>query len=120
MRGRIFRIDPTVQNGSVQVHVRLPPELPKGVRPDLTVEGVVEIATLADVMSVQRPAYSQAHTNLALFVLSEDGRGAVRTQVRLGRASADAVEILDGLSEGDRIIVSDMSRWNAFDRVEVK
>ena len=119
VRGRIFRIDPTVQNGAVRVHVRLPSQLPKGVRPDLTIEGVVEVANLADVMSVRRPAYSQAHSTLGVFVLSADGRGATRTTVRLGRVSADAVEILHGLSEGDRIIVSDMSRWDAFDRVEV-
>lgn len=88
VRGRIFCVDPTVQNGAVQVHVRLPSPLPKGVRPDLTVEGVVEILKLKDVMSVRRPAYSQAYTTLALFVLSEDGRAATRTDVRLGRASA--------------------------------
>lgn len=119
VRGRIFRIDPAVQNGAVRVHVRLPSELPKGARPDLTVEGVVEVAELDDVISVRRPAYSQAHSTLGIFVLNEDGRGATRTEVRLGRTSADAVEILDGLGEGDRIIVSDMSRWDSFDRVEV-
>jgi multidrug efflux pump subunit AcrA (membrane-fusion protein) len=119
VRGRVFRIDPAVQNGAVRVHVRLPAELPKGVRPDLSVEGVIEVAKLVDVMSVRRPAYSQAHSTLAVFVLSRDGRGATRTQVRLGRASADSVEVLEGLGEGDRIIVSDMSRWSAFDRVEV-
>ena len=93
--------------------------LPKGVRPDLSVEGVVEVARLDDVMSVRRPAYSQANSTLAVFVLSRDGRGATRTDVRLGRASAGSVEILEGLGVGDRIIVSDMSRWDAFDRVEV-
>jgi multidrug efflux pump subunit AcrA (membrane-fusion protein) len=115
--GRVFRIDPAVQNGNVEVHVRLEGALPRGARPDLSVEGTIEVGRLEDVVHVDRPAYSQAHSTLGLFVLAADGRSASRQNVRLGRASSGAIEIVDGLAAGDRIIVSDMSRWDTFDRV---
>jgi multidrug efflux pump subunit AcrA (membrane-fusion protein) len=115
--GRVFRIDPNVQNGSVEVHVRLVGELPQGARPDLSVEGTVQVGRLEDVIHIDRPAYSQAHSTLGLFVVSSDGRSATRVNVRFGRASSALVEVIDGLEPGERIIVSDMSRWNSFDRV---
>ena len=115
--GRVFRVDPSVQNGSVKVHVRLVGELPQGARPDLSVEGTVEVGRLEDVVHVDRPAYSQAHTSLGLFLVAGDGRSASRVDVRFGRASSASVEVIDGLEPGQRIIVSDMSRWDSFDRV---
>lgn len=115
--GRVFRVDPNVQNGNVEVHVRIIGELPQGARSDLSVEGTVEVGRLQDVVYVDRPAYSQAHGTLGLFVVSGDGRSASRVDVRFGRASAGAVEVVEGLEPGDRIIVSDMSRWDSFDRV---
>jgi multidrug resistance efflux pump len=116
--GRVFRIDPSVQNGSVEVHVRLLGEVPRGARSDLSVDGTIETARVEDVLFLARPAFSQADTNIALFKL-DSGDSAVRVNVRVGRVSAGAAEIVEGLEPGDRVIVSDMSRWNEFDRVEL-
>jgi multidrug resistance efflux pump len=117
--GRVVRIDPAVQNGSVEVHVRLSGELPRGARPDLSVEGTIETARIDDVLFVSRPAFSQSDSSLSLFRLEPDGDSARRVSARVGRVSADAAEVLEGLDAGDRVIVSDMSRWEAFDRVEL-
>ena len=117
--GRVVRIDPAVQNGSVEVHVRLTGELPRGVRPDLSVEGTIETARVEDVLLVSRPAFSQADSSLSLFRLEQGGESATRVNVRIGRVAADAAEVLEGLEAGDRVIVSDMSRWESFDRVEL-
>jgi multidrug resistance efflux pump len=116
--GRVFRIDPSVQNGSVEVHVRLLGEVPRGARSDLSVDGTIETGRVENVLFLARPAFSQADTNIALFKL-DSGDSAVRVNVRVGRVSAGAAEIVEGLEPGDRVIVSDMSRWNEFDRVEL-
>ncbi len=119
VRGHVFRIDPSVQNGSVAVHVRFEGELPRGARPDLSVEGTIETSRVDDTLFVGRPAFSRADSSHALFKLTSGGDSAVRVNVRIGRVSADAAEILEGIEEGARVIVSDMSRWDAFDRIEL-
>lgn len=118
--GRVQRIDPAAQNGTVAVDVALEPPLPQGARPDLSVEGTVEIERLANVLFVGRPAYGQPNATIGLFKLLDDGRYAERVSVRLGRFSVNNVEVLSGLREGDEVILSDMSRWDDVDRVRVK
>ena len=116
--GTVSRIDPAVQNGTVLVDVRLLGDLPLGARPDLSVDGIIEIERLEDVLYVARPAYGQADSLVGMFRLTEDGH-AVRTQVRLGRTSVSTIEVRDGLREGDQVILSDMSTWDEFDRVRL-
>jgi RND family efflux transporter MFP subunit len=119
VRGRVIRVDPAVQNGTVTVDVALEGALPRGARPDLSVEGTIEIDRLADVLSVGRPANGASETTVKLFRLEPDGHTAVRVPVRLGRSSFNAVEVLEGLKAGDRIILSEMSRWENVDRVRL-
>lgn len=119
VKGRVSRVDPAVQNGTVTVDVALEGALPRGARPDLSVEGTIEIDRLADVLSVGRPANGASETTVRLFRLEPDGHSAVRVPVRLGRSSFNAVEVLDGLKAGDRIILSEMSRWENVDRVRL-
>ena len=111
-------IDPAVRNGSVQVDVDLVGELPMGARPDLTVDGIIEIERLNDVIFVSRPAYAQADSVTQLFRVDDSGI-ATRVQVRLGRTSVNQVEVLDGLLPGDQIIVSDISAWDRHDRLKI-
>jgi HlyD family secretion protein len=116
--GQVMRIDPAVLNGTVTVDVRLVGELPRGARPDLSVDGTIQIEHVEDVLYVSRPAYGQANSTVGMFKLQEDGE-AVRVNVRLGRSSVSTIEVVDGLAEGDMVVVSDMSRWDRFDRVRV-
>ena len=120
IHGRVVRIDPAVQNGSVRVDVRLEGPLPKEARPDLSVDGTIEIERLDDVLYVGRPAYGQANSLVGLFKVVEDGKAAVRVNVRLGRSSVNMIEIVDGLQEGDEVILSDMSAQDAHDRVRLR
>jgi len=117
--GRVIRIDPAVQNGTVTVDVALEGRLPKGARPDLTVEGVIELELLPNVLYVGRPVQGQSESTVGLFRLDPDGRDATRVPVKLGRSSVSTIEILDGLLEGDRVILSDMSQWDAHNRVRL-
>jgi len=117
--GRVIRIDPAVQNGAVNIDVALEGELPQGARPDLNVDGVVEIERLVDVLYMGRPAFGQAHSTVGLFKMTADGY-AERITVKLGRASVNTIEILEGLFEGDVVIISDMSDWDTYDRVRIK
>ena len=110
--GRVARIDPNVRQGTVQVDIALEGELPPGARPDLSVEGRVDIELLEDVVFVDRPASCVAFNTVELFRVDPDGESATRVEVRLGRASVTSIEVLDGLSEADRIIVSDTRRWD--------
>ena len=119
VEGKVARIDPSVQNGTVTVDVHLAGELPRGARPDLSVDGTIELERLADVVHVGRPAFGQERGTVGIFKLDTDGAHAVRTQVKLGRSSVNAVEIVDGLRPGDRVILSDMSQWDANDRVKL-
>jgi len=118
--GHVARIDPAVQNGTVTVDVSLEGALPQGARPDLSVEGTIEIERLADVLYVGRPVHGEANSTVGLFKLVDDGKEAVRTQVQLGRTSVNTVEIVKGLQIGDQVILSDMSAWDNFDRVQLK
>jgi HlyD family secretion protein len=118
--GRVSRIDPAVQNGTVTVDVTISGELPKGARPDLSVDGVIELDRLADVLFVGRPAFGQEQTTVGIYRLSADGGMAERVQVRLGRASVNTIEILGGLAPGDRVILSDMQQWSENERVRLR
>jgi HlyD family secretion protein len=119
-QGKVSRIDPAVQNGTVTVDVSLQGELPRGARPDLSVDGTIQIERLNNVLHVGRPAFGQAGSSVGLFKLTPDGRDAIRTTVRLGRTSVNTVEVLGGLQQGDKVIISDMSRWDGVDRVRVE
>ena len=116
--GQVIRIDPAAVNGTVKVDVQLDGEYPKGARPDLSVDGTIDIERLANVLYVGRPAYGQAESTVGIFKLMPNGE-ANRTQVKLGRSSVNQIEILDGLREGDQVILSDMSAWDSYDRVRL-
>ncbi len=118
--GHVTRIDPAVENGTVTVDVALDGELPRGARPDLTVDGTIELERLDDVVFVGRPVFGQEESVVSLFRVDADGTHANRTQVSLGRASVNAIEVRDGLQPGDRVVLSDMSAWDQFDRVRIE
>ena len=120
VKGEVSRISPSASQGSVEVDIALPAELPRGARPDLTVEGTIEIEKLQNVLYVGRPAGAQPGAQAELFKLSKDGDEAHRVKVRLGRSSVSTVEVLDGLAEGDAVILSDMSQWDSTDRVRLR
>ena len=117
--GRVTRIDPAVENGTVLVDVALHGELPRGARPDLTVDGTIELERLDNIIFVGRPVFGQEDSVVSLFRLAADGTHATRTRVSLGRASVNAIEVLEGLQPGDRVVLSDMSTWDQFDRVRI-
>ena len=118
--GRVSRVDPAVQNGTVTVDVALDGALPKGARPDLTVDGTIELERLANVLYVGRPAQGQPETTVGLFRVLAGTNEAQRVKVELGRASVSTIEVRSGLAEGDEVILSDMSAWDAHDRVRIK
>ena len=118
IEGRVIRIDPAVQEGTVTVDVELVSELPKGARPDLSVDGTVEIERLEDVLYVGRPAYGQAGTTIGLFRLIGDGT-AERVDVILGKSSVNTIEIVAGLNEGDEVILSDTSAWEDYQKIRL-
>jgi HlyD family secretion protein len=118
--GHVTRIDPAVVNGTVTVDVGLDGPLPTGARPDLSVEGTVEIERLADVLFVERPVHGEANSTVGIFKVIDDGKEASRVQVQLGRTSVNTVEIVKGLEIGDKVILSDMSAWDNYDRVQLK
>jgi len=117
--GHVIRIDPSVQQGTVTVDVALDGELPRGARPDLTVDGTIELERLENVIYVGRPVFGQEQSVVILFKLDPDSDDAVRTRVSLGRASVSFIEVLDGLQPGDQVVLSDMSQWDTFDRVRL-
>jgi HlyD family secretion protein len=118
--GLVARIDPSVQNGTRTVDVTLTAPLPKGAVPDLSVDGTIELERLPDVLYVGRPAVAQEQSTATLFKVQDDGVEAGRVQVKLGRSSVNTVEILSGLKAGDRVVLSDMSAWDAFDRIQLR
>jgi len=118
--GHVMRIDPSVVNGTVTVDVALDGELPQGARPDLSVDGTIDLERIADVLYVGRPAFGQEKSTVGMFKLDPDGQNAVRAQVQLGRSSVNTVEIVKGLKEGDQVVLSDMSRWDNFDRIHLE
>ena len=117
--GTVTRIDPAVQNGTVTVDVQLDGPLPKGARPDLSVDGTIDLERMNDVLYVGRPAFGNENSTISLFKLDASGKYAVRVPVKVGRASVNAIQVLNGLHEGDTVILSDMSRWDNVDRVQL-
>lgn len=118
--GEVSRVDPAVQNGTVTVDVKLTGELPKGARPDLSVDGTIDLEKLENVLYVGRPAFGQESSTISMFKLDPSGNGATRVQVKTGRASVNLIQIESGLKEGDTVILSDMSRWDNTDRVKLE
>ena len=118
--GQVVRIDPAVRNGTVTIDVALPPNLPPSARPDLSVDGNVIIERLDDVVYVGRPTFGQANQQVSIFRVTPDGQYAERVTVRLGASSVNEIEVREGLSPGDVVILSDMSQWDGFDRVRLK
>jgi HlyD family secretion protein len=119
VEGKVARVDPSVQNGTVTVDITLDGALPKGARPDLSVDGVIELERLESVVFVGRPAFGQERTTVGIFRLDGDGVYAIRSPVELGRSSVNSIEIVKGLEPGDRVILSDMSQWDANDRIKL-
>jgi len=117
--GKVIRIDPSVQNGTRTVDASLEGELPKGAVPDLSVDGTIELERLENILYVGRPVHGQENSTVGLFKVDPDGTGAARVQVRLGRTSVNTIEVMDGLKEGDRIILSDTSQWDNADRIRL-
>lgn len=120
VQGKVVRIDPSVQNGTVTVDIQLEGQLPQGARPDLSVDGTIDLENLKNVMYVGRPAFGQEKSTVEIFKLDPDGKGASRVKVELGRSSVNSVEIVKGLNDGDQVILSDMSRWDKYDRVRLE
>jgi HlyD family secretion protein len=118
--GKVSRIDPSVQNGTVTVDVSFDGALPNGARPDLSVDGTIEIENMKNILFVGRPAFGQPESTVGLFKLTGDGSEATRTSVKLGRFSVSSVEVRQGLREGDRVILSDTSAWSNYDRIRLK
>ena len=119
--GHVTRIDPAARGGSVTVDVALDvEELPRGARPDLSVDGTIEVARLEDVLHMPRPHIGQANSSVGLFKLTGDGNEAVRVTVQLGQTSVNEVEVRNGLEEGDVVILSDMSNYDEYDRVRLR
>jgi HlyD family secretion protein len=119
IEGSVSRIDPSVQNGTVTVDIRLTGELPRGARPALSVDGTIELERLVDIVYVGRPASGQERSSIGLFILATDGVHAQRVPVQLGRSSVNTIEIVNGLQPGDRVILSDMSQWDSTDRIQL-
>jgi multidrug efflux pump subunit AcrA (membrane-fusion protein) len=120
VEGTVARVAPAASQGTVRVEVSLPEELPRGARPDLTVEGTVELERLGNVLSVGRPAGAQPNGTMSLFRLMPGGDEAIRVPVQLGRGSVNAVEVVQGLQEGDQVVLSDMAAWDAVERVRLR
>jgi HlyD family secretion protein len=118
--GTVMREDPSVQNGTVTVDVRLAGELPRGARQDLSVDGTIDLERLDNVLYMSRPAIGQEDSVISLFKLDPNGNGAMRVSVKVGRASVNSIQILDGLHQGDTVILSDMSRYDTNDRVRLE
>src|SRR6266851_4210270 len=120
VNGHVERIDPSVINGTVTVDVTIDDPLPPGARADLSVDGTVELENLKDVLFVGRPVHGQSDSTIGIFKVLNDGSEAVRVNVKLGRSSVNTIEVVQGLKVGDKVILSDMSAWDNFDRVRLK
>jgi multidrug resistance efflux pump len=118
--GTVTRIDPAVRSGTVTIDVSLPAELPPSARPDLSVDGNVIIERLDDVTYMGRPTFGQANQRVSIFKVTPDGNFADRVTIQLGANSVNDIEVQEGLVEGDVVILSDMSRWDGFDRVRLR
>jgi HlyD family secretion protein len=120
INGKVTRIDPAVQNGTVTVDVELIGALPQGARPDLSVDGTIDLDRMTDVLYVGRPAFGNENSTISLFRLSPDGKTATRVPVKVGRASVNSIQVIEGLKVGDTVILSDMSRWDSVDQVRLQ
>src|SRR5262249_18809751 len=120
IQGKVIRIDPAAQNGTVTVDSSLEGELPKAARPELRVDGTIQLEKLDDILYVGRPVHGQERSTVGLFKVDPEGVRASRVQVKLGRSSVVAIEVVDGLKEGDRIILSDTSQWDSAERIRLK
>jgi HlyD family secretion protein len=120
INGKVTRIDPAVENGTVTVDVELIGALPQGARPDLSVDGTIDLDRMTDVLYVGRPAISSENSTISLFRLSPDGKTATRVPVKVGRASVNSIQVIEGLKVGDTVILSDMSRWDSVDQVRLQ
>ncbi len=118
-QGRVVRIDPAARNGTVTVDVVLEDALPRGARPDMSVDGTIELERLDNIMYVGRPAFGQEQAKVSLFKLSPDRSSATLTAVELGRSSVNTIELIRGLSVGDCVVLSDMSAWDGYDRLRI-
>jgi HlyD family secretion protein len=118
--GHVVRIDPAVENGTVTVDVALDASLPKGARPDLSVDGTIQLERLEDVLYVGRPVQGEADSKFGLFKVVDDGRAAVRVPVTLGRSSVSTIVIVQGLKLGDQVILSDMSQWDGHEKLRLE
>jgi hypothetical protein len=118
--GQVARVDPAPVEGTVTVDVKLDGPLPNGPNPVENVDGTIEIEKLNDALYVGRPVFAQPNTTIGLFKLDQDGKGATMVHVQLGRAAANSVEILSGLQLGDKVILSDMSTWEAFNHIRLE
>ena len=118
--GKVMRTDPAVVNGTVTVDVELEGTLPQGARPDLSVDGTIDLDRMANVLYVGRPAFGNENSTISLFKLSPDGKTAVRVPVKVGKASVNAIQVIEGLQSGDMVILSDMSRWDNTDRIRLE
>jgi HlyD family secretion protein len=117
IQGHVSRIDPAAEQGTVTVDVALDEQLPEGARPDLTVDGTIELERLSDVVYVGRPAFGQSQSTVSMFKLEPDGKAATRVNVKLGRSSVNTIEIVEGLQPGEQVILSDTSAWDAYNRI---
>lgn len=117
--GRVVRVDPSVLNGTVTVDVKLEGDLPRGARPDLSVDGTIELERLDDVLYVGRPVQGQPESTVSVFKVINGGKEAVRVAVKLGRSSVSTIEVLEGLQSGDQVVLSDMSAWDNHERVKL-
>jgi HlyD family secretion protein len=117
--GRVVRVDPSVFNGTVTVDVKLEGALPRGARPDLSVDGTIELERLDDVLYVGRPVQGQPESTVSVFKVINGGREAIRVAVKLGRSSVSTIEIVEGLQSGDQVVLSDMSAWDNHERVKL-
>jgi HlyD family secretion protein len=120
INGKVTRIDPAVENGTVTVDVELIGALPQGARPDLSVDGTIDLDRMTDVLYVGRPALGNENSTVTLFRLSPDGKTATRVPVKVGRASVNSIQVIEGLKVGDTVILSDMSRWDSVDQVRLQ
>jgi HlyD family secretion protein len=120
IQGQVSRIDPAAREGTFEIDVSLNGPLPASARPDLSVDGTIELERLKDVLKVGRPAFGQAQQTIGMFVLSPDGTEAERRTVKLGRNSVSTIEILEGLREGDRVIISDTSALDSYNRIRIR
>ena len=120
IEGEVSRIDPAAVEGTVLVDIKLLGETPRGARPDLSVDGTIELERLEDVLHVGRPIHAREESLMGLFKLEADGTHASRVQVRVGKVSVSMIEVRSGLSEGDKVVLSDMAAWDEYDRIRLE